>query len=136
MPRSKGGQVYEAFAREFLAGGCWCCGWPIEDDQLWHVKLDIAHIIGGNGRRVEDRRAIVLLCQYPCHQLAHGATVRVNGLVLPKLTLGNLLWLKRERDKEHYDPDWLASLWHGKTLPDPERPERLRESRRPAWATA
>jgi len=126
--RMNGANPYAEFALQFSEGGCWYCGWiPGQfDTNFFHVKLDIAHVIGGNGRRKKDRRALVYLCSFPCHQLNHGATIRYHGEPLPKITLANMLWLKQRYDPEYYDPEWIASLWHGRALPEPEEPVRPR----------
>lgn len=107
------GNVYADFAREF--DFCWQCGWREGrfDTGFWHVKLDVAHVVGGSGRRKKDRRAIVRLCQFPCHRLAHGDVIRHNGLELPKLTMANLLWLKREYDPDYFDPFYIARIQVG-----------------------
>jgi len=110
---------------------CWNClckptdeRWPFTEP----TNLENAHIFGGHGRRKNDRRAVNRLCNL-CHRLSHGATVRVRGKDLPKLTLANMLWLKREFDPKYYDPVYLARIagWAGpESLPDPTEPERWR----------
>jgi hypothetical protein len=117
-------KIYADFANKFKPDGCWYCGWREGqyDSGFFHVKLDISHIVGGAGRRKCDPRALNLLCSFPCHQLAHNATIKVDGKPLPKLTMANMLWLKRKFDPENYDPEWIASLWLGGMLPEPEEP--------------
>ena len=75
----------------------------------WHLpRLEIAHIVGGSGR-VADRRAINRLCA-GCHMLNHGHSVRLNGALLPVLTLEHMLWLKERNDPENYDLEFIKSL--------------------------
>ena len=98
--------MYGDFASAFRK--CWACGWR-QGWRSWCLSnLEIAHIVGGAGRR-HDRRAIVRLCN-GCHLLNHGARIVVAGVRLPTLDLGHLVWLKREWDQEHLDIPYLMSL--------------------------
>ena len=102
-------KMYQAFMVQFHC--CMACGWnparPIWRD--WMIgRLENAHVVGGAGRR-HDRRAIVRLCA-GCHRLSHGDRILVRGIVLPVLSLENLLWLKQENDPANYDVEFLQSL--------------------------
>lgn len=122
MPSQK--MLYRHAIRDNPAPGCWACGRTrkfSDKPQGWFGLwgLDRAHIVSGYA--VEDRRAIVILCKL-CHMLQHGYRVvssRPRGW--PKLTLGNMLWLKRHRDPGHFDLEFLRKL-SIKTLPSPEEP--------------
>jgi hypothetical protein len=113
-------EMYRPFKRDFPY--CMACG--IQNG--WRGRfsyprwLENAHIIGGAGRRA-DRRGIVRLCKM-CHDLSHGERIRHNGELLPRLTLGNILWLKLARDRAHFDPDYLGSLYHYR-LPEIAEPD-------------
>ncbi len=108
-PTNADRKMYQAFMLEFYR--CMACGWnpeaPLYREWMFG-RLENAHIVGGPGRR-HDRRAIVRLCA-GCHRLSHGDRIVVRGLVLPTLSLENLLWLKREHDPENYDAEYLQSL--------------------------
>jgi hypothetical protein len=56
-----------------------------------------------------------------CHDLVHDGNIRdkESGELLPRLTLGIVLTLKRVREPESWDPDRLQALY-GSTLPDLE----------------
>lgn len=64
--------------------------------------LHRAHVT--SSPRVEDVRIVVILCPF-CHGVAHG--IRFAGNERPKLTVGNLLYLKRLRDPENFDREFL-----------------------------
>lgn len=101
-------RMYGEFAAEFER--CWACWWmPGQATGLPRLRLEIAHLVGGPGRR-HDRRDIARLCSV-CHLLNHGATIRgANNEPLPHLRLEHLLWLKRACDPDHYDLAYLQSL--------------------------
>jgi hypothetical protein len=110
-------QMYEDFMLKFRV--CWACRWNGKPWRDWMVNtLQNAHIVGGAARRA-DRRCIARLCA-GCHRLSHGDVIKVDGVRLPNLTLGNLLWLKRKHDPEYYDLDFLCELKMVKFLADPE----------------
>lgn len=110
-------EMYEEFMAEWPC--CMMCGWGDgrrREFRYWMIpRLDNAHIIGGSGRR-HDRRCIVRLCA-GCHRLSHGDKIKVDGRALPNFGLGEMLWLKRERDVDYFDLEYLAGLKIG-ALPD------------------
>ncbi len=72
------------------------------------------HIIGGVGRSDEPCNWL-----YVCnrdHRCYHGERERVNGELIPKLTLCNLLWAKMRSSPNEYDGIRLARLL-GRSLP-------------------
>ena len=89
----------KAMYAKFIADNpcCWACRvqpLPSEfsDDREWS-QLHNCHIVGGAGR-VHDRRVLVRGCKAH-HWLNEGETLRHEGKPLPRLTLENMLWLKR-----------------------------------------
>jgi hypothetical protein len=113
-------EMFEAFTFEYPF--CWACGIP--DAPQWveaiHIRIDYprhmerAHIIGGSGR-VHDRRNLAMLCKL-CHDLSHGATIRVGSKVLPNLRLDHLLWLQM-RFEQRVDRPFLRELLRRPGLP-------------------
>lgn len=99
---------------------CWACGFSLENRttgvEHGFSILENAHIIGGPGRR-HDRRAINRLCN-GCHCLAHGARIVIGGVLLPTISRGSMLWLKREDDPDHFDIDYLSSISTRRILED------------------
>jgi hypothetical protein len=103
---------------------CWACGWqpglarPVSQD-IWAApqRLENHHIIGGSGRK-HIRPNIARLCSL-CHRLFHGDRIRVNGELLPELSMGNILYLKLVHDPRWYKRDELDDLTIG-LLPTPE----------------
>jgi hypothetical protein len=97
---------------------CAACGFRLGQLGGW---LETHEILSGAYGRPYDRRNYLRLCKRferpGCHDLAHGSS---NGW--PKLTLENLLWLKRETEIENYDREWLKSI-RG-TLPKAVRPDQ------------
>ncbi len=85
--------------------------------------IEAHHIIPGIGRRHDDRREVVMLCSL-CHKLAHGLRCVIDGAAMPKITLAELLWLKKKFDGKFYDRKYLAGLWLGGRLPRAKRPSR------------
>jgi len=115
-------EMYRVFTVDFPF--CMNCGWDGTEYREWMFhELHCAHIIGGPHRR-HDRRCLVRLCQ-ACHMLAHGATIKVEGVKLANLSFANLLWLKRHHDIDHYDRKYLRELLGRKTLPRISRPKVL-----------
>lgn len=99
----------------------------MEED--WHLPwhLQIAHIASGQGRarRVDDIRAVILLCAR-CHQTHVSDACRhhemvINGKSYPTIDERHTLWIKKNMDAENYDIGFLDSLWIGHP-PAPERP--------------
>ena len=86
--------VYKTFHR--LNKFCWACKMqrlPRELTTGLAGKLEAAHIVGSAGR-AHDLRALVMLCKTH-HMLNEGETIKHKGNALPRLTLENMLWLKR-----------------------------------------
>jgi len=128
--RSPEGGAY----RNMLGEVPWCfaCGRTAETMPrnwagVW--MLQRAHLAAGSGRmvRVEDRRGVNVLCVL-CHMLHshHGTgTVRINCREYRTISDANMLWMKRERDPDFWDWDWIASKWIG-IPPEPVEPVWLR----------
>jgi len=95
---------------------CWSCG--VNDSIKWvggyPATLQRHHIVKPGRETVREN--IAMLC-LRCHDLAHGAQIRSDGGVLPKLSLANVLWLKQIFDPKSYDRETLTRLY-GKALPD------------------
>lgn len=124
--------MYEVFMSQHRF--CWSCGVQPRSGQFWGDfspgleyprNLENHHICSGAGR-VNVRENLARLCKL-CHDLYHGARVRVDGSLLPQLTFENLLWLKREFDVRNYNPVMLAKFRH-RNVHDPEP--------LPAWQVA
>jgi hypothetical protein len=110
---------------------CWLSGWSTRPEGYygpWH--LQVAHIASGGGRarRVDDRRAVIVLCP-----IAHDLHVSnsdvfcervINGVRYPTIDERHSLWLKKQFDPEYYDEDFLKTVWIG-TLPTPEPPPMM-----------
>lgn len=75
--------------------------------------------------RVNDRRAVVLLCPlaHECHVNDRVAipTKRINGREYPTVDASNLMWIKQIMDSAYYDRDYLLHIWTG-LPPEPARP--------------
>lgn len=74
-------------------------------------------------RREEDARAVVALCPrcHACHS-PRGVSSRVLcGVAYPGISNANMVWLKRERDAELFDAEYLQRVWLG-CVPEPEPP--------------
>jgi len=104
---------------------CWSCGAGGSDaPKKWHgpFLIERAHIV--NKPRVEDRRAVVLLCSL-CHRQEHGSDVSAYGRKSKSgLELPELLWLKRRFDPKYFDREFLSKHCVGK-LPRAQRPVGL-----------
>lgn len=120
-------QAYRTLLTDF--GYCLACGRSERQrPDNWYApwRLERAHVAAGRSKmcRLLDRRAAIPLCGR-CHLLhsTNGTgTATVGGLVLPRLSNANVLWLKRERDFGWWDPEWLQEHWTG-VLPDPVAPD-------------
>ena len=92
------------------ADHCWACGRTVayRDRPAWWFSdwyLHLAHLV--NKPRVEDIRCVLILCPL-CHGLSHGE--RYSSLPnAVRLTLANLLWLKRVIDPENYDRTFVQA---------------------------
>ncbi len=116
---SRESAAYEAyqFMYQQVELRCWACGRDWQGRPSWWYApwcLERAHIV--NKPRVEDRRVVAILCS-GCHHTAHGKIV--SGWDLPKLTLGEMLWLKRKMDPEWYDLPFMQKC-SVRRLPEPE----------------
>jgi len=92
--KSNNRSIYAAF--HAFNKFCWACKvqpLPRELTRGLAGKLEAAHIVGSAGR-AHDLRALVMLCKTH-HMLNEGETIRHDGQALPRLTLENMLWLKR-----------------------------------------
>lgn len=110
---------YADFHRTTTAPWCWACGrGTLDVPQWWAAPWLIcrAHIV--SSPRVRDVRAVVLLCSR-CHERSHGA--RFPAEPVPEITRANLLWWKKIRDPDRFDPEFLARFAIGR-LPAPEPP--------------
>lgn len=109
---------------------CWLCGLTENvRPEGWYGPwwLQIAHIASGGGKaiRLDDARAVILLCPR-CHALHVSdmdrlSTKTISGKEYPTIDESVSLWLKRECDKERYDPGYLQQYWIGE-LPEPRKP--------------
>ena len=97
---------------------CACCG----HSGTFGRWLECHHLCGGAGRSDEPCNYL-RLCNR-CHMLAEGHQIRENGVVLPNLSMGATLWLKRFVDPDEYKPERLAELLH-ENLPDLEVPPAI-----------
>jgi hypothetical protein len=92
--------------------------------------LQVAHISSGSGamHRVNDRRAVVLLCPlaHECHVHDRVAipTKHINGREYPTIDAANLMWIKQIMDHAYYDRDYLRHIWTGMP-PEPARPSNF-----------
>lgn len=99
---------YRNFKANTLHPVCWACG--RDETQIpkgwfgpWHI--DRAHIV--HSPRVEDRRLVVLLCRMDHDRFAGASIPSCPGHKYPRLTIGNLIWLKWKFDPEYFDRAFL-----------------------------
>lgn len=91
------------------------------------MGLTVHHII--KPYRSDEPCNYLLLCHL-CHDLAEGRRYRVDGKLLPKLSIGICLTIKKEADPEEWNAKRLEELY-GQTLPDMEPlPDFLVKARR------
>ena len=81
---------------------CQACGQP-----EGRVCLETHHLIKSG--RAHEGCNLLRVCRR-CHNLAEGLDVREGGVILPKLSLGASLTLKRFREPEEWNPDRLREL--------------------------
>jgi hypothetical protein len=81
------------------------------------LDLSTHHIVKQG--RAHEAANLLRLCIHPCHDLAEGLDVRVNGYLLPKITIGVALSMKMRSDPAEVDLARLQEL-RGSRLPDPE----------------
>lgn len=64
-----------------------------------------------------------ILCPL-CHTLhCHKSRILIAiGIKLPALTDAAMIWLKRERDTDNYDAEFIESIWLGNP-PEPVEPD-------------
>lgn len=105
-------QLYEAFAAEAVPPWCWACGRGERCQPPWWGApwfLHRHHIV--RSPRVQDRRAVILLCPI-CHGRIHGDRYpQAPGV---GVSLPGQLWLKRTHDPQFYDRKFLAALHIGR----------------------
>lgn len=108
---------------------CWLSGMgkPKEWGAPW--MLHKAHIASGTGEaiRVDDRRAIVLLCPlaHMCHvSNADGMEFAICKQRWPAIDARHTLYLKQKFDPEYYDRAWLQDIWIGQ-LPQAVKPPQF-----------
>lgn len=95
----------------------------------WYADwwMQVAHIASGQGaaRRVDDRRAVILLCP-----LVHDLHVTdadkfpskwIIGKEWPTIDERHTLYVKRFFDERFYDREFLSTIWIG-NVPEPKRP--------------
>ena len=112
---------FELEYKSFIAdtgGRCWRCGRTERDKPCWwwaEWHLHPHHIV--NHPRKRDRRACIVLCP-ACHSVQHGGkyaafALSENGRFINcrpfPLTLEQAIRLKRDRDKDFFDPEFLAA---------------------------
>lgn len=105
-------RILEAFATEHPF--CWACGMgegAPRDPMIDYPRHLVIHHICKH-LRVHEWWNLCRLCCL-CHDLAEGhriVMVRPTGrrVILPALSLANILWLKRRYDPEHYRRQELA----------------------------
>lgn len=90
------------------------------------------HLVKRSRRRCDLAWNLLRLCDR-CHRLAELENVRVNGALLPKLSFGHCLWLKRESDRDKWQPELLALLY-GRPLPELEQLPALYIVERGRWS--
>ena len=102
---------------------CWGCGRKYSNDRF--LPLVRAHLSAGAGRQIrkEDRRAVVILCN-DCHWRHRHEMPAAHG---DFITDAEVLWLKRERDPEFWDWEFIKSIWLANNPPEPVEPVWLRE---------
>lgn len=114
--------------REHPAQHCWISGLVTKPD-FWNAPWfpQIAHIASGSGvaRRVDDRRAVILLCPlaHQCHVSSSDDHPRmhIGPREWPTFDERHTLWVKQKMDPEFFSIEFLQSIWVGK-VPDPEPP--------------
>lgn len=96
---------------------CQSCGIPqLQAYRLHWPGLSRHHII--KFKRSDEACNLLMLCQQ-CHDLAEMRAIRVDGVLLPRLTIGICLMIKKVREPEAWDPVRLEELF-GRRLPDLE----------------
>ena len=127
--RGDAAEVRDIAGRRF----CWLTGLTKQTrPEKWYGDwwLQVAHLGSGSGtmHRVNDRRAVVLLCPlaHECH-IANSVRIpekKINGKVYPTIDASHLLWIKQIMDAGYYDMEFLERVWIGKP-PEPQRPPQF-----------
>lgn len=104
---------------------CQSCGRSNEQSRRdWGcIPLSTHHFI--KQHRAHEACVLLRLCQ-GCHDLAEGRTIRVDGLVLPKLTIGICRTLKLVRETSQVNWNRCRQL-RGSELPELEKIPRFFE---------
>lgn len=96
---------------------CQACGIPAAQAAILRWPgLSTHHIC--KFKRSHEACNLLRCCQRD-HDLAEGKVIRVDGVPLPKLTLGIILTIKFTREPEEWDGDRLRALF-GRELPECE----------------
>ena len=115
----KSPETLDEFAVEF--DFCWACA-AKDRPTVWQGGLQIHHWAGGRYGRSDIRHNLIRVC-VKCHELAGSYIHRqANGLVVPTLTRGACLWLKKLHDPDFWDPKILEKLTR-QSLPEIEPPD-------------
>ena len=113
---------------------CACC-WIHHTQAEFHrwPGLQVHHLVKRSKRVCHEHWNLLRLCAR-CHGLAEGETYRDGQRrELPRLSLANCLWLKREHGLTLWQPELLAALYPS-VLPEPEEPHRDLLNERPQWS--
>ena len=123
----------DAVRRGWVRDHCQICG--IHEHAAPYVNgrsLHTHHLCRGAAR--SDELTNFLKACMRCHELVHGASIRVRGERIPSISFGQTLTIKKVRDPIEFDHDRLAEIY-GEGLPPLEFPwecyEKEYVSRRP-----
>jgi hypothetical protein len=103
--------------RRHLDEFCYCqvCGRSQSQAKYDIMGLVVHHIIRW---RRSDEKCNFMSIDEPCHSLTHDGVQRdASGVLLPRLTLGMILWAKMVHDPANWLPDRLEAL-NGQRLPE------------------
>lgn len=135
LPEKRLGEKGDAGAIRDITGRrfCWVSGLTkSQRPNKWYGDwwLQVAHLGSGSGTmlRVNDRRAVVLLCPlvHDCH-VANSTkipTKKINGTVYPTVDASHLLWVKQMMDPGYFDIEFLQKVFTG-AVPEPQRPPQF-----------
>lgn len=125
MLRTRRKKMVDPEYRDFLANTEWPCCWACGRTGEWYHApgwwlvpwmLHRSHIV--SKPRVEDAKAVVLLCPVCHHGGCHSERYAAEQDA-PALTVANLLWLKQAFDKPRFELEFLQR--HSvQILPEPE----------------
>ena len=111
---------FELEYKSFIAdtgGRCWRCGRTERDKPLWWFakwRIDPHHFVSHPRRN--DRRAVLPLCAR-CHGVQHTGPYAADPNKFDKLTLAELLAIKKWVDPDYYDRKFLLTCINGVYLP-------------------